>query len=152
MKVVPDTNTVVSGLLWHGAPHELLLLAREGKITLYTSPALLAELRDVLSRPKFIVRLRKVGTTPRKISLEFAALAKLARPEAIVPVVPADPDDDVVLACAISASAQIITSGDSHLLALKSYLGIPIVTAREFLNQFSPSHHTVSKSDADERG
>jgi putative PIN family toxin of toxin-antitoxin system len=52
MRVVPDTNTVVSGLLWQGAPHDLLILASTGEITLYTSPALLAELRDVLNRPK----------------------------------------------------------------------------------------------------
>lgn len=134
MRVVPDTNTVVSGLLWQGAPHNILGLAREGKITLYTSPTLLAELRDVLNRPKFSARLKKVGATPRKLSLEFASLAKLIHPEPIEPVILADPDDDAVLACAIFANAQIITSGDSHLLELKTYRGISILTAREFLD------------------
>jgi uncharacterized protein len=137
MNVVPDTNTVVSGLLWHGAPHEILSLAGEGKITLYTSPALLAELRDVLGRPKFAARLKKVGTTPRKLSLEFAALAKLTHPMPLEPVILADPDDDAVLACAISANAQVITSGDSHLLSLKTYRGITILTAREFLDELA---------------
>lgn len=134
-KVVPDTNTVVSGLLWQGAPHEVLALARAGEITLYTSPTLLAELRDVLKRPKFIARLKKVGTTPKKLSLEFAALAKLTHPSSIEPVILADPDDDAILACALSADAQIITSGDSHLLALKTYRGISILTAHAFLDQ-----------------
>ena len=133
MKVVPDTNTVVSGLLWHGAPREVLDLARAGKITLFTSPGLLAELRDVLKRPKFAGRLKKVGTTPRKLSLQFAALAKLAHPKAIEAVILADPDDDAVLACALAADANVITSGDSHLLELKSYRGITILTARELL-------------------
>jgi putative PIN family toxin of toxin-antitoxin system len=134
MKVVPDTNTVVSGLLWQGAPHDVLTLARKGEITLYTSPALLAELRDVLTRPKFAARLKKSGSTPRKLSLEFAALAKLTHPEPIESVILPDPDDDAVLACAISADAQIITSGDRHLLKLKTYRGISILTAREFLD------------------
>ena len=52
MRVVPDTNTVVCGLLWHGAPRLVLDLARRGEITLYTSPDLIAELRDVLGRGK----------------------------------------------------------------------------------------------------
>src|SRR5882672_6072439 len=99
MNVVPDTNTVVSGLLWQGAPYDILALARTGKITLYTSPTLLAELRDVLKRPKFAARLKKVGTTPKKLSFEFAALAKLTHPKPIEPVILADPDDDAVLAC-----------------------------------------------------
>jgi putative PIN family toxin of toxin-antitoxin system len=137
MKIVPDTNTVVSGLLWQGAPHDILGLARAGKITLYTSPSLLAELRDVLNRPKFAARLKKAGTTPRKLSLEFASLAKLTHPEPIEPVILADPDDDAVLACAISADAQIITTGDSHLLELKTYRGISILTARTFLDSLA---------------
>lgn len=137
MKVVPDTNTVVSGLLWQGAPHDILVLARTGEITLYTSPALLAELRDVLKRPKFAARLKKVETTAKKLSLEFAALAKLTHPNPIEPVILADPDDDIVLACALAADAQIITSGDSHLLQLKTYRGISILTAREFLDGFT---------------
>jgi len=137
MKIVPDTNTIISGLLWQGAPHDVLTLARTGEITLYTSPTLLAELRDVLKRPKFVSRLKKVGATPRQLSLEFAALAKLTHPAPIEPVILADPDDAAVLACALSAGAQIITSGDSHLLELKSYRGILILTAREFLDQMA---------------
>jgi putative PIN family toxin of toxin-antitoxin system len=135
MKVVPVTNTVISGLLWLGAPREILTLAREGEITLYTSPVLLGELRDVLNRPKFAERLKKVKTTPRKLSLEFAALAKLTRPKPIEPVILANPGDDAVLACALSANAQIIFSGDSHLLELKTYRGISILTARQFLDR-----------------
>lgn len=137
MNVVPDTNTVVSGLLWRGAPYDVLDLARLGKITLFTTPTLLAELRDVLKRPKFVARLKRVGTTPKKLSIQYAALAKLAHPEPIEPVILADPDDDAVLACALSANAQVITSGDSHLLALKTYQGIPILTAREFLDRLA---------------
>jgi putative PIN family toxin of toxin-antitoxin system len=143
MKIVPDTNIIVSGLLWKGAPYNVLTLAQTGEITLYTSPALLAELRDVLDRPKFVARLKKVETTSRKLSLEFAALTKLIHPKPIEPVILADPDDDAVLACAISANAQVITSGDSHLLELKSYRGISIFSVREFLDWFTKHNDTI---------
>lgn len=135
MKVVADTNTVVSGLLWRGAPRQVLDLAREDKITLYTSPALLAELIDVLQREKFAVRLKKVGTNAEKLSREYSALVRTIHAKPIQPVILADPDDDAVLACAISASAKIIVSGDSHLRDLGRYRDIPILTARAFLDQ-----------------
>ena len=62
MRVVADTNIVVSGLLWRGNPRRLLEAAREGTIDLFTSAALLAELEDVLSRAKFAQRLVSAGS------------------------------------------------------------------------------------------
>lgn len=136
MKVVADTNTVVSGLLWDGAPREILVLAREEKLTLYTSPSLLAELEDVLLRPKFLQKLQQVEAAPRELVLQFAALACVVRPERIAPVILIDPDD-AVLACAVTAGAQMIVSGDTHLLALNAYAGIPILNARSALHELT---------------
>ena len=61
MRVVADTNTVVSGLLWHGNPRRVLEAARAGALQLYTSAALLAEIEEVLQRPKFAQRLSLAG-------------------------------------------------------------------------------------------
>ncbi len=57
MNIVLDTNTVISGLFWRGAPGQELDLARSGTFTLFTSPDLLSELADVLGRKKFSARL-----------------------------------------------------------------------------------------------
>ena len=57
MRVVADTNIVVSGLLWRGNPRRVLDAARDGIIELFTSPSLLEELEEVLSRKKFATRL-----------------------------------------------------------------------------------------------
>ena len=57
MRVVADTNVVVSGLLWHGNERRLLDAARDGFVELFTSKELLAELEDVLGRSKFAPRL-----------------------------------------------------------------------------------------------
>jgi predicted nucleic acid-binding protein len=67
----------------------------------------------------------------------FGALARLAEPARIDPAILDDPDDDAVLACALAVLAQGIVSGDSHLLGLKHYQGIPIFTANELLTQIS---------------
>ena len=133
MPGVADTNTVVSGLLWHGPPRSVLDAARAGAIELFTSAVLLAELEDVLSREKFARRLERAGVTPRDLVLGYAALAPVIEPATIAPVVLADPDDDAVFACAVAAQAEVIVSGDKHLLDVKSYQGIQVLTAAELL-------------------
>lgn len=133
MHVVADTNTIVSGLLWYGNPRQILDAARTGVITLATSAPLLAELADVLQRPKFARRLARAKVTAPVLVFGYAALAQLVVPAAIAPVIAADPDDDAVLACALAAQAEVIVSGDSDLPALESYEGIPILTAAQLL-------------------
>ncbi|HKP87968.1 MAG TPA: putative toxin-antitoxin system toxin component, PIN family [Blastocatellia bacterium] len=137
MRVVADTNVVVSGLLWQGAPRQVLDAGRTGAIDLFTSAVLLAELEEVLEREKFAERLARVNVGPRELVLGYAALATLVTPEEIVPVILADSDDDAVLACATAAQAEVIVSGDSHLLALKDYNAIRIVRAAELLARVS---------------
>jgi len=129
MRVVADTNTVVSGLLWRGAPRKVLDAARKGTIELFTSIDLLAELEDVLGREKFARRLSLAQIGPRQLVVGYAALAIPVTPLEIAAVIVDDPDDDAVLACALAAGAEVIVSGDSHLLRLKNYEGIDILTA-----------------------
>jgi len=133
MRVVADTNVVVSGLLWRGNPRQILDAAREGKMDLFTSFVLLEELEDVLTREKFAARLQAAKVTAHELILGYAALAAVIEVEAIDPVILADPDDDDVLACALRAHANVIASGDSHLLDLKQHHGIRILTAAELL-------------------
>ena len=136
MNVVLDTNTVVSGSLWSGAPRQVLDLARSGVVTLFTSPELLAELADVLRRKKFATRLEQAGITADELVYGYAAVARTIRPAKIAPVILDDPDDDKVLACAKTAKAEVITSGDNHLLKLKEYEGIHILSVNKFLERF----------------
>ncbi len=133
MRVVADTNTVVSGLLWHGPPRQVLDKARDGIVELTTSAQLLAELEDVLRREKFAQRLEAAGVNARELVLGYAALAAIVKPEGIAPVVQGDPEDDQVLACALAAHAEAIVSGDHHLLELGEYQGIPILTPAQLL-------------------
>jgi putative PIN family toxin of toxin-antitoxin system len=141
VRVVADTNTLVSGLLWQGHPRRVLEAARAGTLQMYTTAALLAELEEVLQRPKFAQRLALAGVTSHTLVLGYAALARLVEPAEIAPVIIADPDDDAVLACAVAARAEIIVSGDSHLLDLKDYEGIPIVTAAQLLTRIMPEQN-----------
>ena len=129
MRLVLDTNVVLSGLLWRSHPRRLLDLAKEEAVSLYTSSTLLDELADVLSRGKWTAMLATRQTHAAYLMQRYGVLATMVRPERVGRVVAADPDDDHVLACALTAQADLIVSGDKHLLNLGGqYQGISIVT------------------------
>jgi putative PIN family toxin of toxin-antitoxin system len=125
VRVVPDTNVYVSALLWTGNPHRLLRLAEAGDLTLVTTPAILEELRKVLARPKFRLRIRDLRTSVAELMESLLSVVAVLPDLAIEPVIKRDPDDDKILACAVAAQADWLISGDDHLLSVKRYKGIP---------------------------
>ncbi len=132
MRLVLDTNVVVSGLLWNGAPARLLDAAQTGELELFTSTRLLAELAGILSRAKFAKALAAASLPREELVLGYAELATVVAPSAISTTIAADPSDDQVLACALTANADLIVSGDKHLHSLGGkYNGIRIVRPAE---------------------
>jgi putative PIN family toxin of toxin-antitoxin system len=129
VRLVLDTNVVLSGLLWRSHPRRLLDLARNRTVSLYTSSVLLDELADVLSRAKWAAMLASQQTDAAFLMQRYGMLAKVIRTQSIGRVVPDDPDDDAVIACALAARADLIVSGDKHLHNLGGqYQDIRIVT------------------------
>jgi uncharacterized protein len=127
VRLVLDTNVVVSALLWRGTPRLLLESARERRIELFTSIPSLAELTDTLRRSKFENKIAASLLTVDQIVDGYAALARLVRPEATPRIAP-DPDDDIVIGTALAAKADSIVSGDSHLLGLVKFREMDILT------------------------
>lgn len=133
MRVVLDTNTVVSGLLWKRAPHAVIQAALRRDIEVFTTAWLLDELADVMSRAKLAAKVRASEMTAAELVTSYAQVAHFVAPARLGKPVTRDPDDDHVLACALAAQADLIVSGDHHLLNLKTHQGISIVTAAEAL-------------------
>lgn len=128
MRVVLDTNVLVSALVGHGKPRRLLTKLFEGH-EIVSSKQMLAELGDVLSRRKF-------GFTRHQIDEFLLIMVKGSILATIVEcpkIIEEDPDDDVVLATALEGRAEFLVSGDKHLLSLREFRGIRIVTVREML-------------------
>jgi len=145
MRLVLDTNCVVSAFLWGGTPRQIIDAAIEGQCELFTSGALLAELvrrcwygelEEVLVREKFRPRFLSVQTSVAQLLAEYTGQITVVHAARISPTITADPDDDQVLACAVAAKADLIVSGDSNLLDLKQYGGILIVTPADALLRF----------------
>lgn len=101
-------------------------------VALFSSAPLLIELHGVMARPKFADALAERGLSPQTLFEGYAALVQLVKPAPIAPVIVRDPADDAVLACALAAQADLIVSGDKHLLDLGgTYQGIRIVMPAE---------------------
>jgi putative PIN family toxin of toxin-antitoxin system len=128
VRLVLDTNTVVSGLIWGRMPGRLIDAAAAGKVQIISSLPLLDELHGVLVRKKFAAQLAEQGVGTADLFEGYAALVRLVDPAEIGPVILADPDDDIVLATAVGGSADAIVSGDAHLLGIGEFRGISIVT------------------------
>ena len=128
LRVVADTNVYISALMYGGAPGLLLDYALSRLFELMVSTVLLDELDEKLQI--------KFGVSPEDASAirsKLETVGCLAKPEMTLNVITDDPDDDRVLECAAEGKAHYIVSGDRHLLKLKQYEGISILTVRQFL-------------------
>jgi len=132
VRVVLDTNVLISAILFGGKPRDILRLIIRGQINASISPNLEIEFKDVLSRPKFKLTAEECFI----ISKEIEALITMVFPRTSVKVIQPDPDDNAVLECAIEAEADYIVTGGPHLLGLGGFKGIKIVTPSEFLQKF----------------
>lgn len=131
MRVVVDTNILISGIFWRGKPYNVVRNALTKKYSLYLSPKILNELEEKL-RVKFKFPEEQIQT---HIDI-LTAYGEIIKPTVKVDAIKDDPDDNHILECAITCKADYIVSGDSHLLNLREYKGIKILSAREFLELF----------------
>ena len=135
MRVVLDTNTVVSGFLWGNEPRAIIDAAIDGRIELFTCAALIEELAGVLPRQKFAKRLAEKQLSIPAIVERYRVLADSVEPAILSGPVSRDPDDDLVLATALAANAEFIVSRDKHLRNLKHFHRIPILNATDALHR-----------------
>jgi putative PIN family toxin of toxin-antitoxin system len=131
-RIVVDTNVLVSALIKKGKPLSLVQRLLE-KHTVVLSSQMLAELADVLSRDKFTI-------TNAQIDLFISLLLRKSTVTSVsgnLNVISEDPDDNIVLLTAINGKADYIVSGDKHLLSLRKFEGIAIVTISQMLEILS---------------
>ena len=126
-RVVFDTNIFLSAFTFGGKPEVAFEMARAGRIRLIVSASILAELASIL-RGKFAWDDEDV----REALIVVGRHADLVKPGLRLRVLEDDADNRI-LECAVEGHADLIVSGDHHLLGLKEYGGIPIVRVSEFL-------------------
>jgi putative PIN family toxin of toxin-antitoxin system len=125
-----DTNILFSGVGWKGSPYLCLQLARDEKITHLTCIEILAELNEKLQ-----TKMGQSTAEAARTVAEILSFSELVTIQNTLHVGPADPDDDKILECAVVGKADLIVSGDKHLLDLETYEGIHILRAGVFLKE-----------------
>mgnify|MGYP001570468934 FL=1 len=139
MKVIFDSNVLISAFLWSGRSSEIKPILRDGSIEICFSEETLSELIEVISRPKFENQIQNKRLSIPKILKEL--INPNARffeiPKNTLNILEKDPTDDQFLYLAREAKAEYIVSGDKVLLELKKYKGARIVSVEEFLKVFS---------------
>ncbi|HEY90125.1 MAG TPA: putative toxin-antitoxin system toxin component, PIN family [Thermoflexia bacterium] len=137
LKIVLDTNVFVSSLLSkHGAPAQVLTAWRNRHFLLCCSPAIVREVQRVLAYPKLRDKYQlTTAHTNALLELLRHDTFLVSGETVIAPTIPNDPTDEIFLICALEAAADLIVSGDRHLLELGTYANIPIVTVTALLER-----------------
>jgi putative PIN family toxin of toxin-antitoxin system len=132
LTAVFDTNILFSATGWQGKPFECVQRARAGEVQVVTCPELIEELAEKLE-----ARLHFSADQVAETIADYLGFLRVIQIPKVLMEVPRDPEDNMVLECAIEGEAQYIVSGDKHLLELKEYRGIRIIRAADFLNLVS---------------
>lgn len=130
LRVVLDTNVLISGTLWSGIPSDILEKCRLRCIDLIISTEILSELEETLRYEK---KFKQTEESIKKNINEIAGISMIVEPKERLFVIEKDVDDNVVLECALAGDSDYIITGDKHLLELKEYGKIKVVTPREFI-------------------
>jgi putative PIN family toxin of toxin-antitoxin system len=128
LKVVLDTNVYISAILFGGNCEEILKLAAQKLFEVVASKGIIDEIKSVL-KEKFYWTDKQITEVVKYIR----EIATVINPEIPLSIIKEDPADNKIIECAVSLNATYIVTGDKHLLSIKEYEGIKIVSPVEFL-------------------
>jgi putative PIN family toxin of toxin-antitoxin system len=133
LKVVLDTNILVSAVLFRGELSSIVELWKNGSLIPLISKETFQELKTVLEYPMFRLTKDEIRALIEEEILPFFEVVEVADE---LSGICKDPDDDKFISCAISASADIIVSGDKHLCDLRTYKSVRIIKATDLMKMF----------------
>lgn len=132
-RVVIDTNVLISGIIQSkGYPYKIVKTWEKGELILITSPAMINEAEKVLNYPRIKIRYKLNDDKIKQTIVNLLRYSVLINNLPSLDVIKDDPDDNAILSTAVEGKADYIISGDSHLLVLKNYKDIEIITPKRF--------------------
>ena len=144
MKIVLDTNILVSGTFWSGEAFQILQLVELKKAECFTSKEILEEYYRVLESSEIVEKTEEKKLAVKATALKAIELSKIVEPKTKLNEIKEDPDDNKILECALEAKADyIITYDEKHLLRRKEFAGIKIITPKEFLKKINEINHPL---------
>lgn len=133
MKVTADTNVLISATFWYGDSHRIMQLVESKIIKLVLSKEILQEYSEVLRYDEIQSKIENKNLYMKYTLQKIVSFSEIVEPTVKLDVMKDDPDDNKVLECAKEGMVSCIVTNDNHLLKLKEFEGIKIVTPEEFL-------------------
>ena len=135
MKVVLDTNVLVSGTFWDGDSRKILRLLDQKEIVCILSQEIIDEYRAVLIRDDIVDKIVNKNLIASRVVERIISASIIVKPKNQLFVVKDDSEDNKIVECAIAAQADYIITKDQDLLRLKKFESIMIITPEEFLKR-----------------
>ena len=135
MRVVFDTNVIISGLLWKKTTKALFDLADNKKLTICLTPKIIDEILKVLNYPKIKKQLMVINLTPKEIINYLLQISELY-PDIDIEMDLPDKSDEMFLGASVISKAKYLVTGDNHLLYLRKFQDIQILKVREFIEKY----------------
>jgi uncharacterized protein len=139
LKVILDTNVLISGIFFSGPPYQILKAWHSQKIQLVISSAIYEEYRRVADLLKKKHKKIDISSILHQIDIN----SDIINPQNLPKPVFENPDNDKFIACALSGKVKIIVSGDKHLLKLSGFKGIMIIRPNEFVDKYIKDRPTA---------
>jgi len=133
MKITVDTNVLISATFWYGDSYRVIEAVEQKKISLILSEDIIEEYRGVLGYEEIKEKIRNTNLATKQSVQKIVSLARIVIPTRKINVVHDDPDDNRIIECAVAGNVNYLITQDRHLLKLKEFEGIKILTPHDFL-------------------
>ena len=133
MKITLDTNVLISATFWKGNSDKIIEKVEKKDIELILSKDIIEEFARVLKYKEIQEKVKNKNLEMKRTVEKIISISKIIEPAEKLEVVEEDPDDNKFLECAKSGKVDFIVSGDNHLLKLKEFEGMKIITPKEFI-------------------
>jgi|SRR3989338_3625421 len=133
MKITLDTNVILSSTFWFGDSSKIMEMVEKGGTELILSEDIIEEYKNVLNYEEIQDKIKNKNLEMQRTVEEIITLSKIVEPKSKLDIIKEDPDDNKILECAVEGKVDYIISQDKHLLDIKEYKEIKIITPKDFL-------------------
>lgn len=133
MKITTDTNVLISSTFWYGDSNRILEKVENNEVELILSKEIIKEFSEVLNYKEIKDKIKNKNLEINRTKEKIISLSTLVEPKLKFNEIKDDPDDNIILECAVEGNVDFIISQDKHLLKLKGFKEIKIITPEEFL-------------------
>ncbi len=142
MKITTDTNILISAAFWNGDSNRIIEEVEKGKIELFLSKEIIKEFMTVLNSKEIQDKIKNRNLEMKRTIEKVISISQIVEASLKLDIITEDKDDNKILECAKEGGVNFIISKDNHILKIKEFDKIKIITPEYFLNNI----YSISKN------